>query len=368
VIRISALGYALSTVHYPLSTIMSYFRPEIEAMAGYTPGEQPQDGEFIKLNTNENPYPPSPAVAAAIQETVGRLKKYPDPMSGMFRRRAGKVLGVDPRWILCGNGSDDILTIITRTLVGQGQLLRLPYPSYVLYKTLAELQGAKYEEVHFNADWSLPERFASSNGNPRLVFLANPNSPSGTVVAPEQVLEIAQKLPCPLLVDEAYVDFAETNCMELVAKCEKIMISRSLSKSYALAGLRFGYLVAQPHLIEQFIKLKDSYNCDALSIAAATAAIGDSAWLAENRAKVISTRGRLIMEMRALGFVAVDSRANFAWNTLPGRSVRSFYEELKRRRILVRYMNYPGWDDGLRISVGTDAEIDTLLDQLKTMV
>jgi histidinol-phosphate aminotransferase len=347
---------------------MSFFRPDIEAMAGYVPGEQPQEDGVIKLNTNENPYPPSPAVAEAIQKTVGRLKKYPDPMAGTFRAKAGEVLGIDPDWILCGNGSDDILTIVTRTLVGAGQLLRLPYPSYILYKTLAELQGARYEEVHFNSDWSLPEKFASARGDPRLVFLANPNSPSGTTIAPERVLEIAEKLPCPLFVDEAYVDFAETNCLDLVAKCEKIMVSRSLSKSYALAGLRFGYLAARPKLIEQFVKLKDSYNCDALSIAGATAAIGDRAWLAENRAKVIGTRLRLLREMRALGFVAVDSQANFTWNTMPGRSVRPFYEELKRRRILVRYMDYPGWGDGLRVSVGTEAEIDALLDRLKTLV
>ena len=345
-----------------------FFRPEIESMAGYVPGEQPQGGEFIKLNTNENPYPPSPAVAVAIQETIGRLKKYPDSMAEPFRRRAGEILGVDPRWILCGNGSDDILTITTRALVGQGQLLRLPYPSYVLYKTLAELQGSRFEETHFNADWSLPAQFASADGDPKLVFLANPNSPSGTVIPPEQVLEIAKKLPCPLLVDEAYADFAETNCMSLVSKCEKIMVSRTFSKSYSLAGLRFGYLVAQPHLIEQFVKVKDSYNCDALSIAAASAAIGDQNWLAENRKKIVVTRGRIVTEMRKLGFIAVDSQANFVWNTLPGRSVRSFYEELKKRRILVRYMNYPNWGDGLRISVGTDAEIDSLLDQLKTMV
>ncbi|HEY4761220.1 MAG TPA: histidinol-phosphate transaminase [Thermoguttaceae bacterium] len=347
---------------------MSFFRPEIEAMAGYLPGEQPQDGGYIKLNTNENPYPPSPAVATAIHETISRLRKYPDPMGETFRRKAGEILGVDPQWILCGNGSDDILTIITRALVGQGELLRLPYPSYVLYKTLAQLQSARYEEVHFKADWSLPEQFASVAGNPRLVFLANPNSPSGTVVKPEQVLEIAQRLPCPLLVDEAYVDFAETNCLSLVTKCEKVMVSRSFSKSYALAGLRFGYLVAQPHLIEQFIKVKDSYNCDALSIAAATAAISDRTWLAENRAKIIATRRRLVREMRALGFVTADSQSNFTWNTLPGRTVRPFYEELKRRRILVRYMDYPGWGDGLRISVGAEEEIDALLQQLKTLV
>jgi histidinol-phosphate aminotransferase len=347
---------------------MSFFRPEIESAAGYVPGEQPQDGEFIKLNTNENPYPPSPAVKTAIEKAIRRLRKYPDPMATEFRRRAAELGGVEPEWILCGNGSDDILTIITRTLVGQGELLRLPYPSYILYKTLAELQGARSEEVRFNADWSLPVKFAQARDDLRLVFLANPNSPSGTTIPPERVLEIAEQLPCPLLVDEAYVDFADTNCMSLVAKCEKIMVSRSLSKSYALAGLRFGYLVAQPHLIEQFIKVKDSYNCDSLAIAGATAAIGDQAWLAANRAKILASRRRLVAEMRNLGFVTVDSQSNFVWNVHPRLPVRPMYEQLKRERILVRYMNYLGWGDGLRISVGTDAEIDACLEKLKAIV
>jgi histidinol-phosphate aminotransferase len=347
---------------------MSFFRNEIEAIAGYVPGEQPQDGSYIKLNTNENPYPPSPAVAEAIQKAIARLPKYPPALADPFRQKAAELLGVEPDWILCGNGSDDILTILTRTLVGAGELLRLPYPSYILYRTLAELQGANFEEVHFNADWSLPEAFSDTMGKLKLVFLPNPNSPSGTMIPPEKVLEIARRLPCPLLVDEAYADFAEMNCMPLVKQCEKIMVSRTFSKSYALAGLRFGYLVAQPHLIEQFIKLKDSYNCDALSIAAATAALGDQQWLAANRAKILATRGRLVTEMRKLGFVTVDSQSNFVWNTLPNRPIRPFYEELKRRRILVRYMDYPGWGDGIRISVGADDEIDKCLEELNKIV
>ena len=184
---------------------------------------------------------------------------------------------------MAGNGSDDILTIVTRAFVGQGQWLRLPYPSYVLYKTLAQLQGAFSEEVRFRPDWSLPPEFAAARKDLRLVFLANPNSPSGTLVPPGQVLDLAERLPCPLLVDEAYVDFADANCLELVARNEKVLVSRSLSKSYALAGLRFGYVVAQPQVIQQLLKVKDSYNCDALSIAAAAAAIGDQAWRAANR-------------------------------------------------------------------------------------
>ncbi len=345
---------------------MSFFRPEILSMTGYVPGEQPQGGQFIKLNTNENPYPPSPAVAAAIEEAARRgLEKYPDPLAGAFRRQAAEVLAAEPDWIMAGNGSDDILTIVTRAFVGQGQWLRLPSPSYVLYKTLAQLQGAFSEEVRFRPDWSLPPEFAAARKDLRLVFLANPNSPSGTLVPPGQVLDLAERLPCPLLVDEAYVDFADANCLELVARNEKVLVSRSLSKSYALAGLRFGYVVAQPQVIQQLLKVKDSYNCDALSIAAAAAAIGDQAWRAANRAKILATRGRLVTALRNLGFAAVDSQANFVWTTHPTRPMRPLYEELKQRRILVRYMDYPGWGDGLRISVGSDPQIDALLEQLK---
>ena len=348
---------------------MTYFRPEIEAMAGYVPGEQPQGGEVIKLNTNENPYRASPAVDGAIEEAVRRgLQKYPDPMAGAFRRRAAEVLGVEPDWILCGNGSDDILTIATRAFVGQGQLLRLPYPSYVLYKTLAQIQGARSEEVHFQADWSLPDGFAAEGDDLRLVFLPSPNSPSGTVVPPERVWELARRLPCPLLVDEAYVDFADTNCLGLVAQSEKILVLRSMSKSYALAGVRFGYVVAQPQVIDGLAKVKDSYNCDTVAVAAATTAIGDQAWLAENRAKILKTRARLTAGMRNLGFRTVDSQANFTWNTHPEQPVRPLFERLKEDRILVRYMDYPGWGDGLRISVGTDAEIDACLERLRAIV
>lgn len=347
----------------------SYFRPAIDAMAAYQPGEQPQQGKFIKLNTNENPYPPSPAVARAISAVLERgLARYPDPMATAFRRRAGEVLGVPADWILCGNGSDDILTILTRALVGQGQTLRLPYPSYILYKTLAELQGAAAEEVPFERDWSLSDKFGSASDALKLAFLPCPNSPSGTTISPQRVLELAERLPCPLVVDEAYVDFADTNCLSLVARNEKIIVTRSLSKSYALAGLRFGFAVAQPGIIEQLVKVKDSYNVDTLAIAGATAAIDDQKWLAGNRAKVIATRARLTAGMRALGFGAVDSQANFVWNTHPSIPLKPLYENLKARGILVRYMDYSGWGDGLRISVGTDEQIDVCLAALRTMV
>ena len=352
-----------------MSPAQQFVRSDIAALAGYVPGEQPQGGDWIKLNTNENPYPPSPTVARAIAAAAaGRtLAKYPDPLATAFRKRAAEVLGVDPDWILCGNGSDDLLTILVRTFVGAGEWLRMPYPSYILYRTLAGIQGASCDEVHYRRDWSLDADFAAPRDGLRLVIVANPNSPSGTLLAPQRVGELAERMPCAFVVDEAYGDFADTNCLDLVRKNERVIVTRSFSKSYALAGLRFGFAVAQPQVIEQLQKVKDSYNCDTLSIVAATAAIDDQAWLADNRAKIVATRRRLTDEMRRLGYDALESQANFVWCTHPERPHKPVYEALKAAGILIRYMNYAGWGDGLRISVGTDAEIDAFLARMRTL-
>jgi histidinol-phosphate aminotransferase len=354
-------------------TASNLVRPGLAAIAGYVPGEQPQSGDWIKLNTNENPYAPSPRVAAAVTELLsGRtLAKYPDPLATRFREQAAALHGVDPDWILCGNGSDDLLTILVRSFVGEGEWLRMAYPSYILYRTLAQLQGAACDEHPFARDWSLDDGFAAPatpSGTPlRLAILANPNSPSGTCLAPQRVAELARQLPCPLVVDEAYGDFADSDCVGLVRTLDRVIVTRSLSKSYALAGIRFGYAIARPEFVEQLVKMKDSYNCDALSIAAATAALLDREWLAATRARLLATRARLTAGLRTLGFTVVDSQANFVWCTHADRPHRALYEALKARRILVRCMDYAGWGDGLRITVGTDAEIDALLAALRTL-
>ncbi|MGI9458051.1 MAG: histidinol-phosphate transaminase [Aeoliella sp.] len=343
------------------------FRTAIQQMTGYQPGEQPRRGKVIKLNTNENPYPCSPKVIEAIKQTAsGGMQKYPDPLATAFRERAAEVLSKDlpqisPDWILCGNGSDDILTIVTRACAGEGDTIRFPNPSYVLYQTLAEIQGAECEVVDFEADWSLGDNFSEPRSHLRLVFLANPNSPSGTVVSLVRVAELATALPCPLLVDEAYGDFADSNSLSLVAENERIIVTRTLSKSYALAGLRFGFAVAQPQVIAELTKVKDSYNCDSLAIAAATAAIDDQAWLADNRGKIVLTRERMTDALRAKGFVVTDSQANFVWCTQAERDLKLLYEELKAAGVLVRYMTYPGWPEGIRITVGTDEQVDACL-------
>ncbi len=336
-------------------------------MQPYTPGEQPRGEELVKLNTNENPYPPSPAVVRAICDAAsGPLNRYPSPMAEGFRIAAAERLGLPgPQWILAGNGSDEILTLLVRGFVGERQRLRLPYPSYILYRTLADIQGAAWEQVPFEPDWRLPAAFGEADDDLRLVFLPNPNSPSGTMLPPEDVAVLAATLDCPLVVDEAYVDFAESHCLDLVRANERVLVTRTFSKSYALAGLRFGYLVAQPHVIAQLAKIKDSYNCDMLSIAAATAAIGDTAWLANTKSKMLSTRSRMEEVLGRIGFDVTPSHANFVWCRHPRGGHREMYEHCKAGGYLIRYMNFPDWGDGIRISVGTDDQVDRCCDLLR---
>jgi histidinol-phosphate aminotransferase len=344
-----------------------FLRPNIQAMAGYTPGEQPRDEVFVKLNTNENPYPPSPRVLAALGEVVTgeRLRKYPDPMGTAFREVAARLHGVEPDNVLIGNGSDDLLTIVTRAFVPEGGLVVSPAPSYLLYRTLAELQGARFQTVPFTADWQLPHPWPLRRTH--LTFLANPNSPSGTLVPAADLERLAGELDGPLLIDEAYVDFADAHALHLT-RLPNVMVTRTLSKSYSLAGVRFGYAVGGAELIRELIKVKDSYNCDALSLAAAAAALEDQEHLRAARARILATRGRLTEALRGLGFEVGPSQANFVWARRADRSVKPLYEELKRRRILVRYMNYDDYGEGLRISVGTEEEIDRLLGELRDLL
>ena len=345
---------------------MSGIRSNILAMAGYAPGEQPREDGITKLNTNENPYPPSPLVFEAVRAslTSERLRKYPEPLGHTFRHRAASILGVDPDAIMIGNGSDDILTIATRAFVPEGGLIVSPTPSYILYRSLAEIQGARFEAVPFTPDWKLPEPWPIRNAN--LTFLPNPNSPSGTMIANEAIMRLVEISRCPLVLDEAYVDFAETNGLKLAGK--SIVVTRTLSKSYALAGIRFGYAVADPAVIRELVKVKDSYNCDVLSLAAATAALEDQDYLRQTRAKILATRDRLARALAGFGFQVTPSQANFVWCRRSDRPVKPLYEELKKRRILVRYMNYAGYGDGLRVSVGTDDEINLLLHELAALL
>lgn len=344
-----------------------YFLPHIARMAGYVPGEQPRDGGFVKLNTNENPYPPSPLALEAVRRALNdRLRLYPDPMGTVFREAAARLHGVEPDMILVGNGSDDLLTIITRAFAGPGDPVLCPTPSYILYRTLVELQDARAVAVEYTPDWNLdPEAFERSGA--RLAFIANPNSPSGTTLSPDEVSALADRFDGPLVVDEAYADFAATHCAGLVARHPNVIVTRSFSKGYSLAGLRLGYLIARPDVVAGLIKVKDSYNCDTVSLAAGTAALEDQAYLAQTRGHILATRQRLTDAVRALGYQVPESQANFVWCT-GGPPAADVYQRLKEQKILVRLMRYPGHPDGIRITVGTDAEIDQLLVALRGLL
>ena len=338
-------------------------RPTVAHMSGYTPGEQPKPGErVIKLNTNENPYPPSPRVFEAIRAIGGdALRRYPSPMADDFRQVAARVHGVTPAHILAGNGSDDILQIALRSYCGAGDVLASPDPTYSLYPVLAELADVRFVTVPWGPEWSLPiDALLATRA--RAIFFANPNAPSGTWVEPSVISELASRTGALVLVDEAYVDFAETSCLGLLAPHENVLITRTLSKGYGLAGLRFGYAIGHPALIAEMAKVKDSYNCDAIAIAAAAAALDDQVYAREQWGRVRRERTRMAGELTRRGFTVIPSHANFLLVTTPGAVyARPVYEALKARGVLIRFFDKPGLNDKLRITIGTPEENDALI-------
>ena len=268
--------------------------------------------------------------------------------------------------ILAGNGSDDILTIATRTFVPPGGTLAYPDPTYSLYPVLARLEEASAAAIPWQADWSLPvEALAASKAD--AIYLANPNAPSGTFVPAQRVADLARSFPGLLLIDEAYADFAEENCLSLVNQFPNVVISRTMSKAYSLAGLRFGYAVAQADVIAEMNKVKDSYNCDAISIIAAVAAIQDQAYARENWSRVKGERQRVSDELTQMGWTVLPSAANFVFAASPGGRGLESYLGLKQQGILVRHFDKPGLQDKIRITIGRVEENNALLAGVKAL-
>ena len=340
----------------------SFVRANVRAMQGYTPGEQPGLGErVVKLNTNENPFPPSERVMKALREIEPEmLRRYPNPTGELFRHAAAKLLDVTADMIICGNGSDDILTIATRTFVPPSGTLAFCEPTYSLYPTLSQIESAKSVSVPWGREWSLPiDDLVATKAD--AIYIANPNAPTGTFVSPLRIAELARKFDGAVLVDEAYADFADDNCVSLVKDLPNLIVSRTLSKAYSLAGMRFGYGVAQSAVIEQMMKVKDSYNCDAISIVAATAAINDQEYARRCWEQVRSERQRVSSELMQLGWVVLPSQANFVLAEVPSGKGREAYLGLKEQGILVRFFNQPGLSDKIRITIGTSQENNALI-------
>jgi histidinol-phosphate aminotransferase len=344
---------------------MITLRPNIAEMAGYVPGFQPDDvASYIKLNTNENPYPPSPQVIAAITREAGEgLRRYPDAASRLAREEAGKLYGFDPSWIIMANGSDEVLNNLIRAFAGEGDEVAYVHPSYSYYGTLAEVQGARVRTFELTDQFEpvgIPENYDC-----KLFFLTNPNAPLGFTYSQHYIAELAGRISGVLVVDEAYADFAEENSLDLVRSLDNVVVTRTFSKSYALAGMRLGMAIARPEVIAALNKIRDHYNLDRLAQAAAAAALKDQEYFLSCVGKIRETRAWFSAELEKLGYQVIPSSGNYVFATTPDRNGARVYQGLYERRILVRHFTDPRLAQGLRISIGTREEMEQTVQALR---
>ena len=348
---------------------MSYTRPSVERMSGYVPGEQPRSrgaAGLIKLNTNENPYPPSPKVAEALRNTLdARLRLYPDPQSMALREKLGARYGFPASQILIGNGCDDILNLCVRAFCDTGAKLAYFWPSYSLYPVLAEIQDATKvelpldDEFQFEAHPSLLHRLDGV----KLVFITQPNAPSGVWLQRVELQRVIEETDGVVVIDEAYVDFAAENCLDFVREYDNVLVARTFSKSFALAGMRIGWAVGPTELIAALDKVKDSYNVNRLSQLAAEAALDDWPYFESTTKKICATRMRVATALEGFGFFVYPSQANFVFARPPAPwSAKRWVDELRARKILVRWWDAERIRDCARISIGTDEEMDKFLE------
>ncbi len=357
---------------------MTFVRNNIAAMTGYTWGEQPQDARTIKLNTNENPYPSSPRVQEALRDfSILSLRRYPEPTARALRESLARLHNLSPEHFLLTNGGDEALRLALTTFVDPGATFSMATPSYSLYSVLAQIQDARLHTIALNADWSMPEdmglqlKVAAS----RLTCLVNPHAPSGTLTNLATYGQIAGQQDGVLLVDEAYVDFVDPSrkhdATQLVRQHNNILLLRSFSKGYGLAGLRLGYLIGDPGLIEPIMsKTRDSYNVNHLSQTLGLAAIEDQEYARSTWNSVREERVRVAAVLENLGLPSPPSESNFilVQSSQSRRPARELYEGLKARHILVRYFDTPELADKLRITIGTPDENDALIAALKQLI
>lgn len=343
----------------------SYLCGHVRELEGYTPGEQPRVPGLIKLNTNENPYPPSPKVREALH-ALGEdaLRLYPDPVCRALRARIADRHGVAVEQVFVGNGSDEVLALCTRAFVEANGTIASFDPSYSLYPVLAAIRPAQMLLVDLADDftWQMPDGFRAD-----LFYLTHPNAPTSRAFPREKVVALCETFDGVVLIDEAYADFAPENFMDLAGRYPNVLVSRSFSKSYSLAGARVGYLVGDATLIAALYKIKDSYNVNVLSQVAALAAFEDEATMRANVARIIATRERVAAELASRGYRVYPSATNFLWIHPPaGTPASDLYARLRTRNILTRYFPGPRTGDLLRITIGTEEQMDAFLRSIAT--
>ena len=351
---------------------MSYERDTIRRMHGYSWGEQPSSDDVVKLNTNENPYPPSPAVSAALKAFDARtLRRYPQPTADRFRALVAHRYGIAPEQLIVTNGGDELLRMAFTTFLDANDAFGTTDPSYSLYPVLAEIQSCRMITSSLTDDWSLPRDFAArmNDAGVRLACIVNPHAPTGVLADADTIADVANEFKGVLLVDEAYVDFVDPalrhDLVNMVRAFDNVLLLRTLSKGYSLAGLRFGYGIGAANLIEPMLtKTRDSYNVDSIAQAVACAAFEDQDYAAHTWSKVRGERRRMRDGLRLRGFDVPPSQSNFLFATVPLESrlgAPALYEALKQSGILVRYFDAPRLDDKLRITIGDPTQNDRLL-------
>jgi histidinol-phosphate aminotransferase len=338
-----------------------YIAKNVAALQAYTPGEQPQDRGIVKLNTNENPYPPSSQVTAALAAfPAERLRLYPDPRAMALRRRVAEMHGCRVEQVFVGNGSDEILALATRAFVNNDGSIGYFVPSYSLYPVLADIRGVERRPVELGPDftWRMPDDFRAS-----LFLLTTPNAPTAMQYDRAAVTAFCRRFDGVVLLDEAYVDFARDNFLDLALAPgnANTLVMRTLSKSFSLAGLRLGYLIGPEPLIAAVDKVKDSYNLDMLTQAVGLAALSDLASMRANVRRIQATRERLRAALTAAGWRVLPSETNFIFARPPDGNAQAMFDRLRAKKIFVRYFPGPRTGEFLRITVGADAEIDALL-------
>ena len=346
---------------------MRYFQPLINNTAGHQPSIYlSPETSIIKLNSNENPYPPSPQALAILKTLDGEwLRRYPDPYSQEFCQAAATVLDIPADWIIVGNGCDELLSILIRSCVDQTRSVVYPTPTYGLYRILAEICGARIVEIAYDTQCSLPlDKIVKARG--ALTLIASPNSPSGHQVPLAELHQLAETVQGVLVIDEAYVDFAEESALNLVKAYEHVMVLRTLSKGYSLAGLRFGFGIAQPPLLSGLFKAKDSYGVDAIATRIAAAAIADQPYKNDRVTQIKIDRQHLTIALQQLGFQVSPSHGNFVLAT--HSAAKTLHDGLKDQGIWVRHFNQPGLANKLRITVGTPAQQQQLLTRLSLVL
>ena len=348
-----------------------YWSARIRDMVPYVPGEQPKDRVFIKLNTNENPYPPSPKALEALREAADdRLRLYPDPECAQLRAAIAAAHGLSPEQVFPGNGSDEVLAFCFQAFFDPDRPVLFADITYTFYAVYAEYFGLTPRLIPLAGDFSLPvDPFCA--GDAGGVVVANPNAPTGRAVDRADLIRILEANPqAVVLVDEAYIDFGGVSADALVDRHENLVVVRTLSKGHGLAGLRVGYALGHPHLMAALRCVRDSinsYTVDRAAQAAAAAAMEDAAYFEAQTAKVTATRDRAAERLRALGFAVTDSKANFLFVHHPRVAAKALLDGLRQRGILVRWFDRPRISDYLRITVGTDEEMEALYQAMKAL-